>query len=193
MKIAISKPHGLQCPSGTITRRMKLIIAVSCGVAVVGLGVTLSLLTNVSWGSGHWPQVPDPELFVTAQPKTNDIPGTYLLTRQTITSSGLAIFEGRQCQLDLRPDGSFSVTNYPQWSVESSNEPRVDALISSMGHWQCATINVLYKGRDCWGIVFSGGDARIDSLELRSKGAPYDLMLTYGDGDEGRYMLFPKK
>src|SRR2546427_6651426 len=45
------------------------------------------------------------------------------LTRQTITPNGLAVLEGRPCQLDLRPDGSFTVTNYPQWAPDSSATP----------------------------------------------------------------------
>jgi len=55
-------------------------------------------------------------LYVTGQPKQEDVAGVYELTGQTIAKNGLAVLGERLCQLDLRPDGSFSATNYPQWS-----------------------------------------------------------------------------
>ena len=174
-------------------RRNKIIILAIGGVGAVAAGL---LLYSFSWpfsALSHWPHVPPPELFVTIQPKQDDIPGTYLLTRQTITTNGLAVLEGRQCHLDLRPDGAFSVTNYPRWSPDDdSTKPHVVAFISTTGHWHCdTTINISYNGRPCWGVGFS--DPRIDALALRSKGAPYDLMLTFGDGDDGTVMLFERK
>ena len=180
-----------------MNRKNKNIIAGAAGIGLVAIAVAISpdlrLLCKSAFLS-HWPQVPPPELFVITQPKQEDIAGVYQLTQQTITTNGLAVLEGRPCQLDLRIDGSFTVTNYPQWSPDSSAEPHVVAFISTTGRWHCdTTVNILYNGHECWGVVFSGTDVGIDALALRSNGAPYDLMLTYGDGDDGTVMTFGRK
>jgi hypothetical protein len=164
-------------------------------VAVAGLtvlGVALAAIWHPSRLS-HWPHVPPPELYVTTPPKQEDVAGIYQLTRQTITANGLAVLEGRRCGLELRPDGSFTVTNYPDWSPDSSTEPYIVAFHSVTGGWRCDTVNITYHGHACWGVVLSNGVAVIDALALRSRGAPYDLMLTYGDGDEGGVMTFGRK
>ena len=163
-------------------------------IAAISSGVVATGLLLHSWSSpasSHWSQVPPPELFVTSQPKQEDLPGTYFLIRQTITTNGLVVLQGRQCQLDLPPDGSFTITNFPRWSPLSNTQPRVTAFISATGRWRCETVSTLFNNKRCWGVVFS--DPQIPSLELRSKGAPYDLMLTYGEGDDGAVMLFGKK
>ena len=91
--------------------------------------------------------------------------------------------------------------NYPQWGPASSATahaaasatPRVIGFISTTGRWRCDTVNIIYNGKNCWGVVFSDSDTAIDALALRSKGAPYDLMLTYGDGDDGTIMQLGRK
>lgn len=179
-------------PRKSMNRGTKVIIAVITGLTLVAVGVAVSSELHSLWTlfqSPHWPQVPPPELYVTTQPKQEDVVGIYQVKQQTITTNGLAVFGDRMCQLDLRPDGSFSVTNYPQW-------PYATAFISTTGHWRCATIGGVYirgRSQNFWGIVFSDSDTRIDPLALRSKGAPYDLMLTYGDGDDGTVMTFGRK
>ncbi len=174
------------------TRKRKITIVAFSGVALALVGIALSAISYLPWGSG-WPHVPPAKLYVTTQPKVGDVAGVYVLTRQTITPTGLAVLEGRPCQLDLRPDGSFTVTNYPDWSPDSSTPPHVAAFISTTGRWDCSTVHIIYDGHLCWGVVFSDTEARIDALALRSEGSPYDLMLTYGDGDEGKVMTFGRK
>lgn len=120
------------------------------------------------------------------------VAGFYQLTLQTITKNR-AILEGRPCRLDLRLDGSFTVTNYPVWARESSDPPRVTEFVSTTGRWSCGEANISYRGQECWGVVFSNGKVGIHPLALRSKGAPYNLMFIYGDGDEGMVMVFGKK
>lgn len=179
-----------------MNRTSKNIIAVAGGIGLVAIGVAVSPVLRLLCKScflSHWPQVPPPELFVITQPKHEDIAGIYQLTQQTITTNGLAVLEGRPCRLDLRIDGSFTVTNYPQWSPDSSAKPHVVAFISTTGCWRCDTVNISYNGHECWGVAFSDTHVGIDPLALRSKGAPYDLMLTYGDGDDGTVMTFGRK
>jgi hypothetical protein len=178
-----------------MNRRKKITIAIASGVGLIVIGVAVSTVSNLPLASGlsHWPQVPPPELFVTTQPKQADVAGVYQLTQQTISTNGLAILEGHLCQLDLRLDGSFTVTNYPRWSPDSSTTPHVAEFISTTGRWRCDTVGIIYSTHEYWGVVFSDTHVEIDALALRSKGAPYDLMLTYGDGDDGTVMTFGKK
>jgi hypothetical protein len=172
-----------------MNRKKKLIIAVASSVGFVAIGLAVSAVYICH---GDLAARAPAKLFVTTQPRQEDIVGIYQLTRQTITTNGLAVLEGRLCQLDLRPDGSFTATNYPRWSPDSSTRPHVTTFISTTG-WRCDSVHIFYKGKDCRGIVFSDSDAAIDALALRSKGAPYDLMLTYGVGDDGTIMQFGRK
>jgi len=175
------------------TRKKKIAIGVVICVVLVAVGIALSAAFYVPWGSG-WPHVPPGKLFVTTRPNVADIAGVYELTHQTITTEGLAVLKGQPCQLALRPDGSFTVTNYPRWSPESDSSPPVAEFVSATGHWRCDTINIMYDGHLCWGVLFSDSKGGIDALALRSKGAPYNLMLTYGgEYDEGRVMIFGRK
>lgn len=85
------------------------------------------------------------------------------------------------------------VTNYPRWSPASSTTPHVAEFISTTGQWRCATVGVMGDGKEYWGVVFSNSPAVIEALALTRNGAPYNLMLTYGDADEGAVMTFAKK
>jgi hypothetical protein len=169
-------------------KRTAVVLAIVCcflmGCAIIWLIFSSSL-------SDGWPQVPSPNLFVTSQPKFECIPGNYHLIRQTITTNGLATFNGRQCEIELRSDGSFVATNYPKWFQTNSVQPPTPQFIFATGHWHCETMGIV-RSREFYGIVFSESPNQIDSLALRSDGSPYNLMMTYGDADEGLFMIFGK-
>ena len=134
---------------------------------------------------------PYADQFVTTQPKQDDVAGNYLLTQQTITTNGLSVLQGRQCQLDLLANNSFSVTNYPSWT-----NGQLASFISTTGKWSCnvvGTVSGTNGGLGNWGVVFSGADSEVDSLALTGKGAPYGLIMTYGDPDSGTVMVFAKQ
>jgi hypothetical protein len=177
--------------TSTSKRKNKITIALAIVAVFVVICVALWVVLFPSLGS-HWPQVPPPELFVTKQPKLEDIFGSYQLIQQTITTNGLAFLEGRHCQLDLRVDGSFTVKNYPRWSQLSSAKAPIAEFVSTTGRWHCETFGI-YNGHQFFGIVFSDSAAGIDELALRSNGSPYDLMFIYGDGDDGTVMTFGKR
>jgi hypothetical protein len=177
--------------TNTPKKKNKITIALAIVAVFVGICVALWVVLFPLLGS-HWPQVPPPELFVTKHPKPEDISGNYQLIKQTITTNGLAFLEGRQCLLNLKSDGSFTVTNYPRWSqLSSAKAPRAE-FISTTGHWHCETFGI-YNGHQFFGIVFSDSAGEIDELALRSNGSPYDLMFTYGDCDDGTVMTFGKR
>jgi hypothetical protein len=127
-------------------------------------------------------------LLTTNQPNRREVVGSYLLTQQTITTSGVTAVQGRQCRLDLQPDGSFVVTNYPTWT-----NGQLESFISTTGHWRCDTVGSVYDNQHVWGIRFADADHRIDLLSLTRNAAPHGLLMTYGDPDENAVMIFEKK
>jgi hypothetical protein len=126
--------------------------------------------------------------LTTTKPNQKEIVGSYLLTQQTINTNGMAILQNRQCQLDLQPDGSFEITNYPIWT-----NGQFASFISTIGHWHCDTVGFVYSNQRVWGVRFSDADSRLDALSFTGKTAPYGLLMTYGDPDENAVMIFEKK
>jgi hypothetical protein len=140
---------------------------------------------------------PYAHLFTTTQPKQEDVAGSYLLTQQTITPGGWGSLKGQQCVLELRGDGTFSVTNYPTWTEAfSPTSGLFVAFISTTGRWSCDTVGTVSDGRTSqsyWGVRFSDADTQLDSLALTGKTPPYGLIMTYGDPDSGTVMIFEKR
>jgi hypothetical protein len=149
--------------------------------------LTCFLILLVGCGlNNSWDKYADS--LTTTQPKQEDVFGSYLLTRQTITTNGVTALGGRSCQLELRADGSFAVTNYPTWT-----NSQLEGFISATGHWRCATVGSVHDNQTVWGIRFADTDRRMDLLSFTGKAAPYGLLMTYGDPDENAVMIFEKK
>lgn len=127
-------------------------------------------------------------MLTTNQPSQQEVVGSYLLTQQTITTNGMTVFQGRQCRLDLQPNGSFAVTNYPTWT-----NSQIESFISTAGHWRCDRVGSVYDNQPVWGISFADADRRLELLSFTGKAAPYGLLMTYGDPDENAVMVFEKK
>lgn len=140
---------------------------------------------------------PYAHLFTTAQPKQEDVAGSYLLTQQTIAPGGLGVLRDQQCVLELRGDGMFSVTNYPTWTEAfSPTNGQFVAAISTGGRWSCDTVGTVSDGRTSrshWGVRFSDASTQLSSLSLTGKAPPYGLIMTYGDPDSGTVMVFEKR
>src|SRR5678815_3539329 len=75
--------------------------------------------------------------FTISRPAPADIPGSYVLVSQSVTTNGLAALRGRNCQLKLASDGTFSITNYLPY------------LLSATGHWRCEPVGS-DRGKDMW-------------------------------------------
>ena len=119
------------------------------------------------------------EPFTISRPVSADIPGSYLLVSQTVTTNGLSELRGRSCQLELAPDGTFTITNY------------VPGFISATGRWRCETIGFTH-GRDMWGIRFDSSP-QIEAAALSGSSAPYRLVMIFGDPDSDQTMIYEKK
>ena len=126
--------------------------------------------------------------LTTTRPKQKDIVSSYLLTQQTIATNGVAVLQGRQCQLDLQTDGSFQVANYPTWT-----NSQFASFISTTGHWYCDKVGAVHDNQSVWGIRFDDVSNKVDSLSFTGKAAPYGLLMTYGDPDENAVMIFARK
>jgi hypothetical protein len=130
--------------------------------------------------------------FVGTGPQAAAIVGTYVLSGQTVVPGGVSALGGRQCRLDVRPDGTFSVTNYPQ-----SSGRRFSTFHSTTGTWQLAIVGTSYgygsDAKDCWGLRFQGSGYRIDPTAFTGPEEPYGLLTILGDPDSNSAIRFKKK
>ena len=130
--------------------------------------------------------------FVGSEPKPENVAGAYVLSDQTLVPGGIVALGGRQCQLDVHPDGGFSITNYPHSSGGTLN-----SFISTTGTWQLASVGISYgygpDPKECWGFRFSGSDKRVDPTAFTGPEQPYGLLTTFGDPDSNLTLRFKKK
>lgn len=133
---------------------------------------------------------PETHTFTTTQPQQSDLSGSYILAQQTITTNGISALRDQPCQLDLQSDGTFSITNYPMWT-ETSDQKRITNFAFTSGRWKCDTIGSTH-GQPLWGIRFEAESHLLTTVLAGSK-TPYQLVMIYGDGDEGTEMIFEKK
>jgi len=136
--------------------------------------------------------------FVVTQPPKSAIVGSYVLIDQTVLKSGLSAMQGRQCHLDLRIDGTFTVTNYPNWSEVSGDPDKFTSFtsfISPSGHWRINTVGLTYnhgsQAESCWGIDFY--DSQIDPIAFTGQTEPYELISILGDPDSDMVLRFIKR
>src|SRR5689334_20473618 len=89
---------------------------------------------------------PYTSVYTTKEPKSQDVVGRYLPNRETCD---YVLTKGRYAQCDasitLSADGSFSITNMPDW-WNSSGEPR-GGFDSGTGKWKVG------KHQEWWSVV----------------------------------------
>jgi hypothetical protein len=69
----------------------------------------------------------------------------------------------------------------------------LSSSISTVGHWRLDTIGFVHSNQSIWGIRFADTDSKLDMLSFTGKSAPYGLLMTYGDPDENKVMIFERK
>ena len=166
-----------------MSRRKKIFFLVIGGLGIVGV---IAAFWIESYSSRGWPHLRSLPAFTTEKPKYDDVVGIYVLTKQTVTTNGLAVLGGLDCQLEFLSDGRFQATNYPVWI----NDQRA-TFVSATGHWQLAKVGTDH-GRTTWGIRFLEEIPNIDMFEFVGE-LPVGLMAIHGDFDEGAVMIFKKK
>jgi hypothetical protein len=120
-----------------------------------------------------------------------------VLTDQTVIKGGVSALGGRRCQLDLRSDDSFSITNYPNCAgARSAALAQFNTFTSTTGTWTLDSVGTTYDygpdPKDCWGIRFSGTKGRIDSPAFTGRMPPYGLLTILGDPDSHNELYFKK-
>jgi hypothetical protein len=130
--------------------------------------------------------------FIGTEPKAVDVVGTYVLSDQTVISGGVSALAGRTCEINVSPDGSFSVTNYPQ-----SSGTTFGSFLSVTGKRRIATVGISYgygpEPKDCWGFQFEGAARSMDPAAFAGPQQPYDLLTIIGDPDSNQTLRFKRK
>ena len=129
--------------------------------------------------------------YVTERPSESDIVGVYALTDQTLTEERLDILQGNVCEIELRPDGTFAATNFPEWEEVGILRYELDRLVSLEGEWNLQIVGSVgynWGVESIWGVDFAGA---IDSAELVGFGPPYSIHFVF-DPDGIDAMIFTK-
>lgn len=125
--------------------------------------------------------------FTRKKPAANDLIGVWQPTTKTkkdIIDNGH--YPNTENTIILRADGTFSITNMPDWSEDGFGESKGKSL-SYTGTWQ---LDVEKMGPwSAWSIWFKT-ENMVFSYHLSQQKAPYFIYITLGDPDSGHHMLF---
>lgn len=130
----------------------------------------------------------DTEYFAKSEPGHQDLVGEYRPTQATLQ---LLQDKGNYALVDiviyLMDDGSFQVTNMPDWWQDITGESN-GTFGSFQGAWNVA------KAQEWWELELDfDADGITDmSLILVGQEAPYYLWRYIGDPDEGDVMIFER-
>ncbi len=136
---------------------------------------------------------------VETEPQLNEIIGTYVLSDQTVIPGGLSALGGRKCQLDVLADGTFRVTDYPDfYAIVPGKSTTFTSFISTTGRWRLEVIMTSdYYGKktpkDGWGLRFSGATRRISTPVFTGPTRPYGLLMFLGDPDSYFTLRFKRQ
>lgn len=166
-----------------MSRKKKIIILLIGGLGIVGVIAAFWIESNFSRG---WPHLRSLPAFTAEKPKYDDVVGLYVLTKQTVTTNGLAVLGGLDCHIELLSDGRFLATNLPTWSSRQNATP-----VSFTSHWQLDSIGT-DRGKGIWGIRFREPNPSFDMFTFVGE-PPLGLMAIHGDFDDGAVMIFKKK
>ena len=153
--------------------------------------VLAALASGCGWGL---PIAQAPEYnFVHTEPQPSDAVGTYVLTSHTLLGGNADVFQGRQCEIIVRGDGSASVTNYPnQREGISADGTHFTKFISKTGKWRIGGPGSSH-GKTCWGMRFSDMENKIAPVAFTGDAPPYGLIIIFGDPDSNIVMIFKNK
>jgi hypothetical protein len=136
--------------------------------------------------------------FVASRPPDADVAGYYKLTSQTVINGGLAAFGDRWCDIELRPDGTFTATNLPQDEIGSPSVNFLNKLVTASGKWRLDVVS--YGGStplggslpQHWGIILDSSPVNIHPIHLVGWKPPYRLYLLVDDPDCDYTMIFER-
>jgi len=119
--------------------------------------------------------------------------GTYEFERQTVCEGDVLPFE-KHAIIVLNRDGAFQMKNVPD--LTDRQACRGKKLITASGKWTIETVGSIDNGwgdpKSAWGLALTGDTGNL-SIGFMGDEAPYKLIFTYGDPDEGAVMIFSRK
>jgi len=152
-----------------------------------------ALLLMVSGCQGD----PNVDFYTTAKPERNDLVGRYFLKSQTAQPGGLAVLRDRPSIIELRDDGTFTATNVPARESDPGDEKFFSTLVACSGTWQIDVIGAIANAggppKQQWGVEFSSEECEVRPVALTGSAAPFGLMISLGDPDAGRVMVFERE
>lgn len=152
------------------------------------------------------PYDPIASQYVRHEPDSNDLVGTYVLVKQSLTREAvedLQMENGTQVpvsRLVLHADGSFTAENVPIWVSDWENgvEWSVEKVESTTGQWYVDTVGGIGNGTGTvvplWGLILtSDNHIRLaDYIAFTGQQPPYEIVFRYGDPDSGDAMVYKK-
>jgi hypothetical protein len=136
------------------------------------------------------------ETYTVAKPERTDLIGRYQLTNQTVQPGGLAALHGKKSLIDLREDSTFTATLVPTGHSDPTEQGFFETLITCSGRWDVDGIGSIANGgrppKTLWGVVLESEEITIQ-LSVTGRGAPYELLMTIGDPDAGRVLMFERE
>ena len=147
-------------------------------------------------GCQHDPYADD---FTITKPKTADVVGTYALSEQTVTDTLVAQLKARDGSapashtLVLRYDGTFAASNAPVWVEDRKTDIwSVSYFKSFSGKWKVETTGSVGSA-SVWGVSLSPNPAFNSGISFSGPKSPYKIILTYGDPDEEKVMIYERQ
>lgn len=135
---------------------------------------------------------PHAHLYTTSPPEEGSIPGVYTLARYDLAAN--IPIEHHNVKLTLFPDGKFTATNIPPWTLSGPDSNFFSTLLSGHGKWELGTLGTLDPGaKKIWGIYLRDEEDRFHPANLSGDKAPYGLIFTLGDPDMGDAVILRKQ
>ena len=139
----------------------------------------------------------DMESFTKTKPKTEEMAGKYLPTKETLVlvkETGKYILQ--DISIELYPNGTFEMKNMPDWWITNHGESNNGSdsgtgkwtLSSHAGKWWDIEFEFVEGGTFSSRNELSGGF--YTTKEISGESPPYSLWFYIGDPDKGRVMIF---
>lgn len=137
-------------------------------------------------------------IFTTRPPKTADVAGDYVLDEASVRLVAEGGYASRATAIHLDADGSMTFTALPDWWHTDFGDPggRFDTgrgtweVEPKQEKWWKVTARIRETTPDSPFQVERGG--HFAEWVLADETPPYRLVLTLGDPDEGRAMVFER-
>ena len=151
----------------------------------VALVAGAAILLSGCQGDPYYPS------YTKREPDPKDVVGTYVPDERTAgivrSRKGLELLS---TQIIIRPDGTYSIDNVPEWN-NAMSASSVGPLVTRSGTWRLEqrqnafwVVSILYR---------NGPTDTYGAINLREQKPPYLLHFTLGDPDSGESLVFTKQ